>query len=268
MLRLVRQEGELRPGTSRTITHGEPHLHVRRRHAQHRLARRRHRPLRVRQRLPGARPAKPLSHLRPGRAADRRPPHARRRRSGRALLSAQSCAFRSRRFLRVSPLDASGSAADPTRTSSIRRRSRTKTVRAAGRLRPTLRARAVRFARSANDRGRRPRRAARSRPLDAAGLLPQPAAVSRQPSSRRWACSTRARPRSCRASTCSSRTTRTRCRSSWSTACGRARSPGWRCSTTCGAIRWSASTTSSGSTCIRPASRSGSAPRRCAKTWR
>ena len=45
------------------------------------------------------------------------------------------------------------------------------------------------------------------------------------------------------------------------------RSPGWKCSTTCGATRRSARTTSSGSTCIRRASRSGTAPRRCARTW-
>ena len=89
MIRLVRQEGELRPGISRTVTTAnntcsfEVCMHSTGWHSEDidRLG--------IRQRLPDSRPAKPLSHLWPGRAADRRAPRPSGPRSGRAFLSGE-----------------------------------------------------------------------------------------------------------------------------------------------------------------------------------
>ena len=267
MLRLVQQEGELRPGMSRTVktanhtcsfdvvmhsTGWQPG---------------RHRPVRIRQRLQGARVAKPLPHVRPGRAADRRRGKSTKARTPAEQFYPPNVCFPLTAFLRV---DAPGS----TPANAIARRQQRSVRGIVARARDhrpnctAFRAGAARPARPPVDRRRRPRRAAGSRPQHAAGVLSQSAAVSgRRPLDAGPACAP-ATPSSCRACTCSSRSTRTRCRSSWSTACGRAPSPGWKCTTTCAATRSFGSTTSSGSTCIRPASRSGSVPRRCARTWR
>ena len=97
MLRLVRQEGELRPGMSRTVKTAnhtcsfEVVMHSTGWHAG------RHRPPRVRQRLQGARAAKPLSHLRTGRAADRRA-EAHADADPAEHFYPPNVAFRSRRF--------------------------------------------------------------------------------------------------------------------------------------------------------------------------
>ena len=215
MLRLVRQDGELRPGTDAHHPHVEPHLLIRRRDALHGLARRRLRPLRVRQRLPGAGPAESLSQLRPGRAADRRPPAARRRGPGRAILSAESQLPADGVLARLAR---SRTRAGPGRVAqrSVRRRRRwPENERNASR--PTA---APRFVLELYDSLEQPTIdvAGRRVPLEAdlttplAYFLNQPQFQDSKLSTDRPA-RTRARPRSCRASTCSSRTTRTRCRS-------------------------------------------------------
>ena len=245
----------------------QPYVFVLRRDARHRLAPGRHRPVAVRQRLQSSRVTKPLPHLRPGRAADRLAEKARRPGPGRTVLSAERLfstdRLSARRCTWFNPSEHVSNGGNNDWSAAF--------VARACDHRPNgtaFRAGAVRSARPPVDR-QLPAAKSRWKPISARRWRTFSISRSfRMPTFRRWVfCvpATRSRFRAC---TCSSRSTRKRCRSSWSTACGRARSPGWRCTTTCAATRSFGSTTSSGSTCIRPASRSGRVPLRCARTWR
>ena len=269
MLRLGAARGRAAARHVAHHSHVEPHLLVRRRDALQRLARRRLRPLRVRQRLSGPGPAKPLPHLRPGRAVDRRPPTARRRRPGRAILSAKrelsadglparvvargrgagQGGVSSRKVFDAPPLAGSDAKlADPAgprgSCSSSTTRSNSRMIDVAGR--------------------RVPLEADLSTPL---AYFPQPAAVpGQQALDRRPAEPGRgqgaAGPLHARAVRPGQDAGRDGPRP-----LVEPRHLDGDVQRSAERSAWSATTTSSGSTSIRPASRSGSAARRCAKTW-